>query len=154
MKIIDYSRNIFTRTTFLLRQYRIIRLYLCHWYCAYRLTPQLYSCAPQPLLFPPPPEPYMEDTGSVTAIGSSGMWCFRMWALNIIVDWPSTTEGPGTSRLKLIWVRGFKLLFSNPTSWNTKSLKTQTKLRRCGKTCYDQGIGQWSVQLASSAFVL
>ena len=35
-------------------------------------------------------------------IGSSGMWCSRMWGLKIISYWPSTTEGVGTSHLKLI----------------------------------------------------
>ena len=41
-------------------------------------------------------------------LGSSGMWCLRMWGLKLIVYWPSTTEGVGTSHLKLIWVRGLK----------------------------------------------
>ena len=39
--------------------------------------------------------------------GCSGMWCLRMWGLNIICHRPSKVEGVGTSRLKLIWVRGF-----------------------------------------------
>ena len=58
-------------------------------------------------------------------IGNSGMWCLRLWGLNIIVDWPSTTEGVGTSHLKLMWLRLFKLIVWNPTSWNTTSLSTQ-----------------------------
>ena len=49
-----------------------------------------------------------------TQFGSSGMWCLRTWGLNIIVDWPSATEGVGTSRLKLIWVRGFENNILNP----------------------------------------
>ena len=40
--------------------------------------------------------------------GSSGMWCLRMLGLKIIVSRPSKTEGVGTSRLKLIWARGFE----------------------------------------------
>ena len=30
-------------------------------------------------------------------LGSSGMWCLRMWGLSILVYWPSKTEGVGTS---------------------------------------------------------
>ena len=45
----------------------------------------------------------------------------RMWGLKIIVGWPSTTEGEGTSHQKLILVRGSELVGLNPTSWNTAS---------------------------------
>ena len=31
----------------------------------------------------------------------------RMWGLKMIAYWPSTTEGVGTSHLRLIWMRGF-----------------------------------------------
>ena len=60
-------------------------------------------------------------------IESSGTWCLRMSCLTIIVDLPSKTEGVGTSHLKLIWVRGFKLVVWIPTSWNISitSLNTQ-----------------------------
>ena len=65
------------------------------------------------------------DPGGVQ-IGSSGMWCFRMWGLEIMVDWPSTTEGVGTSHQQLIWVRGFAhSVWWNPISWNTTFLNTQ-----------------------------
>ena len=62
--------------------------------------------------------------GKHPKVGISGMWCLRMLGLNIIVD---STEGVGTSHLKLIWVRGFKLLVSNSTSCNTTSLNTQNR---------------------------
>ena len=60
-----------------------------------------------------------------------------MWGLNIIADWPSTTEGVETSHLKLIRARGFKLSFSNPTSWNTTSLNTQRIVSYRNSNSYD-----------------
>ena len=39
------------------------------------------------------------QAGWVARFGSSGMWCLRMLGLTIIVYWPSTTEGVGTSHL-------------------------------------------------------
>ena len=41
---------------------------------------------------------------------SSGTWCLRIWGLNITCDWPSSTDGVGTSHLKLIWLMGAKAL--------------------------------------------
>ena len=58
-------------------------------------------------------------------VGSSVMWCLRMWGLKVIVYWPSTTEGVRTSHLTLIWVRGSENSILRPTSWNTTSLNTQ-----------------------------
>ena len=40
------------------------------------------------------------------------------------------TEGVGTSHLKLIWVGGLNLLFSNPASRDPTSLNTQDSLPR------------------------
>ena len=65
--------------------------------------------------------------GRLPPVGSSGMWCLRMWGLKIIVDWPSKTKVMGTSHLNLIWVRGLRLASWNPTSWNFTSLNTQTR---------------------------
>ena len=55
------------------------------------------------------------------------MWCLIiiMIIIIIIIVFDPQTEGVGTSHLKLIWVRGFILSFSNITSWNTTSLNTQ-----------------------------
>ena len=39
------------------------------------------------------------------------MWHLRMLGLKTIVYRPTQTEGVGTSHLKLIWARGFKLAF-------------------------------------------
>ena len=63
--------------------------------------------------------------------GARGCGVWGRGGLIVIVYWPSRTEGGGggASRVKLIWVRGFKQLFSNPTSWNTTSLNTQAPAR-------------------------
>ena len=42
------------------------------------------------------------------------MWCLRMWGLKLILYRPSTTEGVGTSHLKLIWVRGLTTIIFKP----------------------------------------
>ena len=85
-------------------------------------------------------KPLQSFTSKVLLIGSSGMWCLRMFGLKLVVDWPSNTEGVGTSHLKLIWVRGLQLEFWDPTSWNTTSLNTQAKQERY--VCRGEGRAQ------------
>ena len=58
--------------------------------------------------------------------GCPGMRSSRMWGLKLRLVWPSTTQGVGTSHLKLIWVRGFKLACWNPTSWDATSPNIQS----------------------------
>ena len=48
------------------------------------------------------------------SFGSSGMWCLRIWGLSMIYYWPLTTEGVGTSHLKLMRMRVFDNSMSKP----------------------------------------
>ena len=65
------------------------------------------------------------DSWKMGRVGCSGMWCFRMWGLKIVVlnPPPISTIDVKLPHLQLLTVD--KLLLSNPTSSNTTSLNSR-----------------------------
>ena len=64
-------------------------------------------------------------TRGATVFGCSGMWCFRMWGLKIIVQNPSPISALGVKSPHLHLLRVDKLLLLNPTSSNATSLNSR-----------------------------